>query len=175
VSDIVARATIIPTSWLNFTARGRFDHDDFAPHYGEFVAGVGKPLFNVSGGYIYDTTNPFNLYNTPATGASNITNIISYNPTTGAPMPRNEVSLNVASRIGEIETGQYRLSAFARRDLTTNTMVLAGGRATYEDECTIVDLSVYHRYTSLNGDQGSQNVMITITLKTVGAFGYGAF
>ncbi len=174
VSDIVARATVIPTNWLNFTARGRFDHDDFAPKYGELVAGVGVPLLSVSGGYIYDTTNPFNLYNA-APGAAGVTNIISYNPTTGAPMPRNEASLNVASTIGKTETGQYRLSAYARRDLTTNAMVVAGGRATYEDECVILDLSAYRRYTTLNGDSGSTTVMLQITLKTVGQFGYHAF
>ena len=173
VSDVVARATVIPANWLNFTVRGRFDHNDLAPRYGEAVAGVGVPLLSVSGGYIYDTTNPFNLYNGPP-GAAGVTNIISYNPTTGAPMPRNEASLNISSRIGQTDSGQYRLSAFAVRDLTTNMMVNAGGRATYEDECVILDLSFYRRYTTLNGDNGSQTFMLQITLKTIGQFGYHA-
>jgi LPS-assembly protein len=54
-------------------------------------------------------------------------------------------------------------------------MVVAGGRATYEDECVILDLSAYRRYTTLNGDSGSTTVMLQITLKTVGQFGYHAF
>ena len=48
-------------------------------------------------------------------------------------------------------------------------------RATYEDECFILDANVARRYTSLNGDTGATLVLFQITFKTVGQFGFHAF
>ena len=70
--------------------------------------------------------------------------------------------------------GLYRFSAFARRDLTTNQMVAIGADAIYEDECFIVDLKFYRRYTSIDNDSGSTAVLILFTFKTIGQFGYRA-
>jgi len=46
--------------------------------------------------------------------------------------------------------------------------------AAYEDECFIAALVYNRRYTSYNGDSGSSAVMIQLTFKTVGAFGFRA-
>ena len=54
-------------------------------------------------------------------------------------------------------------------------MVSAGVHATYEDECFIFDANASRRYTSLDGDHGETIVLFTITLKTVGQFGFHAF
>ncbi len=71
--------------------------------------------------------------------------------------------------------GPYRFSAFARRDLTHNDMVAVGADAIYEDECFIVDLKFYRRYTSIDNDGGATALLILFTFKTIGQFGYRAF
>ena len=39
----------------------------------------------------------------------------------------------------------------------------------------IIDAEFYRRYTSLYGDNGATTVLIEITFKTVGQFGFHAF
>ena len=58
--------------------------------------------------------------------------------------------------------------------LQTNQLVAIGGDAIYEDECFIFDLRMYRRYTSINGDNGSTTVLLLLTFKTIGQFGYRA-
>ena len=70
--------------------------------------------------------------------------------------------------------GKYRFSGWARRNYQTNQMVSAGADAVYEDECYILDLRVYRRYTNLNGDNGATTALIQMTFKTVGQFGFRA-
>ena len=53
-------------------------------------------------------------------------------------------------------------------------MVAVGADAVYEDECYILDLRVYRRYTSYNGDNGATTALIQMTFKTVGQFGFKA-
>ena len=61
VSDVVARATIAPTSWLNLSYRTRLDHRDLATRFADALASVSAPHFTVSGGYIYTTFDPYTL------------------------------------------------------------------------------------------------------------------
>jgi LPS-assembly protein len=53
-------------------------------------------------------------------------------------------------------------------------MVAAGADAAYEDECYILDFRFYRRYTSFNGDNGGTTVLVQMTFKTIGQFGYKA-
>jgi LPS-assembly protein len=159
VSDIVARATFAPTKWLDVTYRTRLDKDTFVTHFADAVATVGVEKIKVSGGYIYTTFNPYTFYDQPSPPP----------PGNGYYFPRNEVTLGVASKIGD-----YRVNGFVRRDLATNQMVAAGGDGIYEDECFIFDLRLFRRYTSINGDNGATTVLFLLTFKTIGQFGYRA-
>jgi LPS-assembly protein len=161
VSDIVARATFAPASWLDLTYRTRLDPTTFVTHMADAVFTAGVPKFRLNGGYLYTTYDPFTLFDTappptPATDPSFF-------------QPRNEVTLGADSR-----WGPYRFSAFARRDLTTNSMVAVGADAIYEDECFIADLKFYRRYTSIDNDGGSTALLLLFTFKTIGQFGYRA-
>ena len=71
VSDIVARGTIAPASWLDLTSRFRLDKGNLNVHFAEGVASVGAPIFRVNGGYIYSNVDPYYLY-TAATPPRNI-------------------------------------------------------------------------------------------------------
>ena len=161
VSDVVARATIAPSSYFDLTARTRVDPRNGDIRFVDTVASAGAPLFRLSAGYLYSATNPYFLYDqSPA----------SVQPT-GYPasyfVPRNEVTLSAASQYGS-----YKLSGFVRDDVNLGKLVAIGARATYEDECFIFDANLYRRYTSINNDNGGTTILFQITLKTVGQFGF---
>jgi LPS-assembly protein len=159
VSDVVARTSFAPTDWLNLTYRTRLDHRDFTVRMADALATVGVPKFSVNAGYIYTTYDPYTLYNQPPP------------PPAGNQFytPRNEITLGVSSNLGH-----YRFNGWMRRDLQLKQMVAAGADAAYEDECYILDFRFYRRSTSFNGDNGSTTVLIQVTLKTIGQFGYKA-
>ena len=159
VSDIVARGTLVPTSWMDLTYRTRLDKNSGSVRMAEAVAQFGGPKLTVGTGYLYTADNPYTYYDLarpPAPGSAYF-------------QPRNEVSLNVSSRWNE-----YRFSGYARRDIENDRMVIFGGDLVYENECFIFDLRFYRRYTSFNNDNGSSTVVFLITFKTIGQFGYRA-
>jgi LPS-assembly protein len=159
VSDVVARASFAPTGWLNLTYRTRLDHSTLATRMADAVASAGVPKFSVSGGYIYTSFNPYTFFDQPPP------------PPAGNAfyVPRNEITFGASSN-----WGQYRFSGYARRDLQTNQMVAVGADAIYEDECYILDFKFFRRYTSFNGDNGSTTLLIQMTFKTIGQFGFKA-
>jgi LPS-assembly protein len=159
ISDIVARGTFAPTPWLDVTYRTRLDKSSLATHFADAVASVGVDKLRLSGGYIYTNFNPYTYYDQPAPPAAG--NAYYF--------PRNEVTVGASSKWGD-----YRFSGYARRDLATNQMVSIGADAIYEDECFIFDFKLYRRYTSINGDNGSTTVLLLLTFKTIGQFGYRA-
>ncbi len=156
-SDYVTRTTFTPASWLDLTGRTRLDRRDLSLRFADAQASTGTSRFRVSAGYLYSDVNPYFFYDTAAVPASYF-------------KPRNEVTLAASSTFD-----QYRFSAFARHDIELNKTVSAGVRATYENECLVLDANVSRRYTSLNGDSGATLVLFQVTFKTVGQFGTHAF
>ena len=161
VSDIVARATITPSTWFDLTARTRVDPRNGDIRFVDGLASAGARLLRVSAGYLYSATNPYFLYDqSPRTVLP-----------TGYPSsylsPRDEITTGFSSQYGN-----YKLSAYARRNLSLSMMDSVGGHATYENECLIFDTNFYKRYTSINNDHGATTILFTITLKTVGQIGF---
>lgn len=159
VSDIVARTTFSPASWLDLTYRTRLDPSTFTARYKEAVATAGVPAFNVTAGYIQTPYDPYYFYDQSAPPPSNSPYFT----------PRNELTFGASTR-----WGHYRLNGYVRRDFALNQMVAAGADAVYEDECFIADLRFYRRFTNLNGDNGSTTVLLQFTFKTIGEFGFKA-
>lgn len=160
VSDIVARASFAPTSWLNLTYRTRLDHRDLATRMADALVSVGVPKFNVSAGYLYTTYDPFTLFDQPAPPPSD----------SAFYTPRDEITMNVGSN-----WGRYRFTGFAIRNLTSDQMVAWGGDAIYEDECFIFDAKLYKYDTALPGEPSGATVLLfQLTFKTIGQFGYRA-
>ncbi len=157
VSDVVARQTFTPNPFFDLTARERFDPHTFDVRFADALASAGPPWLRVSGGYVFETTNLTNYYNTPPTG-------VLPGPT------NNEIALGVNTALGH-----YRFGASARQDLQTGKMVSLGVAGAYEDECFIFSTNLFRRYTSLDGDNGATTVLFQITFKTVGTFGFHAF
>lgn len=159
VSDIVARGSFAPTTWLNLTYRTRLDKNSGATRFADALATVGGSLLQVSGGYIYTTYDPYNFYNQPPPPPAS----------SGYGTARNEVTLGLSSHYDA-----YRVGGYVRRNLSNNQFVTVGANVAYEDECYILQGILYRRYTSFNGDNGSTTVLIQMTFKTIGQFGYRA-
>ncbi len=159
VSDIISRVTFVPSSWLDFTARGRFDKDNGDVHFADGIASIGVPLLRLSGGYIYSNVNPYDLYLTdPYTTAG---------PPASFFIPRSEATFGATSRYG-----QYSARIGAQDDLRTGQFVSLNADARYENECFIFDVNLIRRYTSIDNDNGDTTVLFTVTFKTVGAIGF---
>ncbi len=160
-SDYVGRITLAPTSWIDFTGRGRFDHVNGTLRYAEAISGVGDAALRVNVGYIYTTTDPFTLYDFPPV-AGTYNNIFAY--------PRNEALVSASTR-----SDPYKLTGYARYDVQNQSLVETGATVSWENECMIVSFNAYRRYTSINGDSGAEAFLFQVTLKTVGQFGFHAF
>ena len=159
VSDIVGRLSFTPTNWLDTTYRFQLDHRNLAMRVSDATASVGPAHYHLTAGYIYSTFDPYYFYlqpGPPPPGSLYFT-------------PRNEITLG-----GNASWGPFRVDTGARRDLTDNQMISVNADAAYEDECFIVALKFYRRYTSLNGDSGSTTFLIQLTFKTLGQFGFSA-
>lgn len=162
-SDVVGRLSFVPNSWLTFTARGRVDPNNGDIRFADAITGFGRDILRVSAGYFYGPTNPYDLY-VFGPGFFSPTNLVPGNPGAAAFFsPRNEAELGLSSHFR-----RWTVSVNGRRDLATGQMVSAGGDVKYEDECTIFDILVARRYTSINNDRGNTTVLFTIDLKTVG-------
>lgn len=159
VSDIVARATLAPTSWFDVTYRTRLDKDTLASRMIDTFADVGPRDFKVTAGYLYTADNPYELYDQALPPPSTSTYYT----------PRDEVTLGATAR-----WDPYRFNISARRNLQTNQMDTISADAIFENECFIMDLRLFRRYTSYNGDHGSSAVLLQLTFKTVGTFGFRA-
>jgi LPS-assembly protein len=165
MSDIVARAQLVPNKWIDFTTRARFDHRNGDLRFADVITGFGEGPIRFHAGYLYAATDPYVLFasNPYVPGFLGLSN----NGYTGYYTPRNEVNGGAT-----LHYGRFTLSGDAMRDLETGQMDSAAGHARYEDPCTIFDFLLYRRYTSINGDHGNTTVLFTITLKTVGQFGF---
>jgi LPS-assembly protein len=156
VSDVVGHISYVPNKYIDFTTRARFDHDNFDVRFVDAVASGGTDLFRLNAGYLFTPINPYLFYDQATT--------------TGTPSnPRNEVSLG-----GSTHYNEWKLSANARQDLELGKMVSAAADASYENECFIFDVKYMRRFTSINNDGGSTTILFTVTLKTVGQFGFHA-
>jgi len=165
LSDIVARASFVPNTWFDVTARTRVNHDYGDITFIDAIASAGRPIFRISSGFIYSANNPYYLYlsdfNLPS---ERVPSNVYYQ---GFLTPREEVEASGSSKFGK---WQVRINA--RRDLETGQMVSAGGDISWENECVIADISGYRRFTSIAGDDGDTTVLITLVLKTIGAIGF---
>ena len=158
-SDIVGHVSFTPSQYLDLTYRTRLDKSTYQTRLADLVATAGAPALSVNVGYLRTSTNPYALYDLPQA-----------TPSPSIYFPRDEATVGFSSKVGE-----YRVSGYARRDLATNQMVEAGGKASFENECYILDVLVDRRYTSINNDSGSTTVLFQMTFKTVGQFGFHAF
>jgi LPS-assembly protein len=149
----VARTTFAPIPQFDVTARGRFDQRTLNVNFADATATAGTDALRLTGGYLYSNSNLFSYYDSlPA----NFVNT-----------PRHEVSAGATAKLGA-----WKFRGNVQRDIYLRKFVGLNAGATYEDECFIFDVSYYRRYTSLLADGGDSGVLFSVTLKTVGEFGF---
>jgi LPS-assembly protein len=165
LSDIVGRASFVPNSWFDFTARARLNHDNGDIPFIDAIANAGQPILRVGAGFLYGATNPYYLYLFNSNVPANLTTSNYY--WQHFLIPREEVELSASSHFG-----RWTIKAHARRDLEYGQMVDAGGDIKWENECLILDVSGYRRFTSINNDDGDTTILLTVVLKTIGALGF---
>ena len=184
LSDIVGRASYVPNSLFDVTARTRVNHDNGDITFADAITSFGPPIAHFNLGYIYSADNPYLLYLnnfnlgqsitfvTPATVPSTGQTAFLTTPYLihGLPanyfVPRQEVTAGFSTRFT-----QYTIGLNARRDVQTGQLVAAGADAKWENECIIFDIFANRRFTSIGGDNGDTTVLFTITLKSIGGFG----
>ena len=156
VSDIVARATFDPVSWLDLTYRTRLSHTDLGRRMIDATARLGNAQYSISGGYLYSNTNPYVLGTTAAIPAAYFT-------------ARNEYTANVNANYGA-----YSFSAGTERNIQTGQFDSANFSFGWQNNCTAVSAVFYERFTSFNLDDGSTTLLVQITFKTLGNVGFNA-
>ena len=170
-SDVVSRVTYSPGSYLDLTARARFDpHQQMSVKLADMLATTGPQYLKFSAGYLHSSITPFSAYDNTPTGVfwggygkEGTTTTQPY------PAPRDEITAGVTAHYGA-----WRLATSARADIRTHQFDAINVSGGYEDECLIFNVVAYKRYTSIAGDHGDTAVMLEITLKTVGEFGFHA-
>ncbi len=156
VSAIVARTEVSPFKWVDLSYRTRLSHHNLGVQMVDTTARFGTPALNFTGGYLYSTTNPYYLY------------------TQAGPMPaayyipRREVTIDASTTL----VPHWTFSAGAARNIETGQFDYASADATWQNSCTAISIVFYKRYTSYNYDQGSTMLLINVTLKTLGNFGF---
>ena len=170
-SDIVSRVTFSPGSYFDLTGRARFDPSrDMTMTLADLLASAGPQAFRVSTGFLHSAIAPFNAYDYPPTevfwGGNGKEGTSATEP---YPAPRDEITMGLNTHYGP-----WKLATSARYDLESHEMDQVNATAAYEDECLIFKVIGWKRYTSIGGDHGETAVLIEITLKTVGEFGFHA-
>ena len=160
VSDVVARASLAPTNWLNLTYRTRLDHKTFATRMADALATVGVPKFAVSAGYIYSTFNPYTLFDQPPP------------PPAGSAFftPRNEITVGASSN-----WGKYRFSGWARRNLQPKPDGRRRRRCSLRRRVLHLGFPVLPSlYLVTMAITARRLLLLQMTFKTVGQFGFKA-
>ncbi|HEY4252202.1 MAG TPA: LPS assembly protein LptD [Roseomonas sp.] len=149
-SDWVGRLRVSPVPWLTFLGRARLDGETGQRRFIDTSATVTRGSTSVTAGYLFATAAP---YLTPV-------------------RDRDEVSLGVTQRIGQ----NWRVSASGRYDISIQRPVSIAASTAYEDECFIIEGRFVRNYaidpTVDRVYQGSTLLMIRLTLKTIGDFGF---
>lgn len=157
LSDVVARARLAPSRFVDFTGRVRVDPYAKRVDFGDALLSTGLTHFHVTGGYVYEPVTPYYYY---------ATNIQTGNPPAAYYVKTNELTMGASAN-----WAAYHVSGFVRRSLSREQFVAMGGNAGYQNDCFGFNIMYVKQYTSIGGQQRNSTIMFTLTFKTIGAFG----
>jgi LPS-assembly protein len=169
VTDIVSHFDYTPNQYLDFTTRERFDHYNYDLRFFDGLVDAGPSWLRFSGGYIYETYNPYTYYDTVPSGILVANKIVADTFVPGGgylstgPVSEATVGLNV-------KYGHWSFGGSVIRDMHLGTLSDTGATLTYDDECFTLSANYFRRYTSIDGDNGATTLYFQITLKTIGSF-----
>mgnify|MGYP003362111069 FL=1 len=156
-SDVVARARVIPSQYFDFTARMRLDPHNTKINFGDALFSAGVPHFRIRGGYVYEPVTPYYYF---------ATNYRAYSPNQLYTTQTSELSGGAS-----VDWRNWHASGFARRSLSRKNFVSLGGDLGYDNDCFGIDFMYLKQYTTIGGQQRNSTYLVTVSLKTLGAFG----
>lgn len=169
VSDIVGRIRFVPTSWMNVTARSRFNPHNGKVTFGDGLITAGIPLFSINAGYIWQPNTPYYFY---GQRQNNAPPALYYQKT-------NEITFGASTTIKQNDIETWHASVFGRRRLSGGSayqngqsrFVAVGGDVGYSNDCFGLDVLYLKQYTAIGGQSRNSTVLFNLTLKTIGTFG----
>ena len=158
VSDIVARLTYTPTSWLDFVYRTRLSHTSLQDQYTDTFFSAGVPALRISAGYLYSATDPYFFYDGSPPPASFF-------------VPRSEATFGLSTVYK-----QWNFNTSFQRNIETGQFDSTNFSAGWQgfDNCLGVNLLFSRSDTTIGDETGSTTVLLTVTFKTVGSVGFNA-
>jgi LPS-assembly protein len=156
VSDVVARVTYTPTSWLDFTYRTRLNHKSLQDQYTDTFVSVGNPLIRVTAGYLYSAVDPYYFYDSSPPPAEYF-------------IPRSEATFGLTTNY----KGWSFNGAF-QQNIQTGQLDSTNVGIGWQNDCLGLSLNYVHSNTTIAGENGSTTVLFTVTFKTIGAIGFNA-
>lgn len=156
VSDIVARLTYTPTSWLDFVYRTRLSHTSLQDQYTDTFVSAGVPALRVTAGYLYSAVDPYFFYDGSSPPASFF-------------VPRSEATFGLSTT--------YRGWSFntaLQRNIQTGQFDSTNFNAGWQNNCLGINLAYIRSNDTIGTETGSTTVLLTVTFKTIGALGFNA-
>ena len=156
VSDIVARLTYTPTSWLDFVYRTRLNHTSLQDQYTDTFVSAGAPALRVTAGYLYSAVDPYYYYDGSPPPASYY-------------LPRNEVTFGLSTAYK-----QWTFDTSFQRNIQTGQFDSTNFSGGWQNDCFGINLLYSRVNTTIGNENGSTTVLLTVTFKTIGAVGFNA-
>jgi LPS-assembly protein len=156
ISDIVARLTYTPTSWLDFVYRTRLSHTSLQDQYTDTFVSAGVPALRVSAGYLYSKYDPYYYYDGSPPPASYY-------------VPRSEATFGLSTVYK-----QWSFTTSFQRNIQTGQFDSTNFSAGWQNDCLGINLLFARSDTTIGDETGSTTVLLTITFKTIGAVGFNA-
>ena len=156
VSDIVARLTYTPASWLNLTYRTRLDHHTLQDKYTDTFVSVGGPYLRVSAGYLYSAVDPYYYYDGSPPPAEYY-------------VPRNEITFGLSTNYQG-----WSFNGALQQNIQSGQLDSTNVGLGWQNDCLGVNLTYTHSNTQIGSSSGSTTVLLSVTFKTIGAIGFNA-
>lgn len=156
VSDVVARVTYTPASWLDFTYRTRLNHKSLQDQYTDTFVSVGGPALRLTAGYLYSAVDPYYYYDGSPPPAEYY-------------IPRSEATFGLTTNYHG-----WSFNGALQQNIQTSQLDSTSVGVGWQNDCLALNLNYVHSNTTIADENGSTTVLFTITFKTIGAIGFNA-
>jgi LPS-assembly protein len=156
ISDVVARLSYTPTSWLDFVYRTRLSHKSLQDQYTDTFVSAGVPALRITAGYLYSAVDPYYYYDGSPPPASYY-------------VPRSEATFGFSTVYK-----QWSFNTSFQRNIQTGEFDSTNFSGGWQNDCLGINLLFSRVNTTIGTETGSTTVLLTVTFKTIGAVGFNA-
>jgi LPS-assembly protein len=156
VSDVVARLSYTPTSWLDVVYRTRLNHKSLQDQYTDTFVSAGVPALRVTAGYLYSAVDPYFYYDGSPPPAEYY-------------VPRSEATFGFSTVYK-----QWSFNTSFQRNIQTGEFDSTSFSGGWQNNCLGINLLFSRVNTTIGTETGSTTVLLTVTFKTIGTVGFNA-